>query len=95
VVSIGSSSDGAHLARVKTADGAERELLIAILVDRGRVQLRVEAGPDAAVAWVQERAGRIREALEEAGLELADMDLGRRERDGGRRGRGGSRDRRR
>jgi DNA-binding LacI/PurR family transcriptional regulator len=91
VVSIGSSSDGAHLARVRTGDGADRELLVSILVDRGRVDVRVVAAHAEAAAWVQERVGRIREALEEAGLDLASLDLRQRHEEGCRDGRQGDR----
>lgn len=83
IVSAGSSSDGAHLARVETADGTDRELLVSVLVDRGRVRVHVEAAALASMRWVQERTGRIREALEEVGLELESLELGR-----GRDGRG-------
>lgn len=94
VVSAGSSSDGAHVARVKTDAGGRGELLVSVLVDRGRVDVRVQAADPAAAAWVQERAWRIREALAEAGLDLARLDLrsprdGRR--DGGRHRGGGGR----
>ena len=89
IVSAGSSSDGAHLARIETADGTDRELLVSVLVDRGRVRVHVEAAALASMRWVQERTGRIREALEEVGLELESLELGR-DRDGT-----GKRDRRR
>ncbi len=86
------------MARVRTGEGAGRELLVSILVDRGRVDVRVEAPDAVAAAWVQERAGRIREALEQAGLDLASLDLRHRRggsRGGGRQGDRGSRHRQR
>jgi len=68
---------GSHAARlsVECADG--HEIVLSVLLDRGRLEVRIEAPDPAASAWVEERVGRIREEVARAGLDLVRLDLGR------------------
>jgi hypothetical protein len=75
VLSCGSSTLGAHAADLRLEGGRGSDITLRVLVERGQVQVQIRAPDAASAAWVEQRAGRIREALEQAGLHLVRLEM--------------------
>jgi DNA-binding LacI/PurR family transcriptional regulator len=88
VVTAAASRTGAHMAALRVETASAGELMMSILVEHGQARVAIRVPDAAAAAWVSERLDRIRGAVEQAGLHLADLDLAKRGRGDRRRGRG-------
>ncbi len=86
-MTLAASGDGTHLARLRIDCGQGRQLTLTVLMEGGRLDVRMDAADAAAAAWAMGRVERIREAVKGTGADLGRLEVCR---DG--RGGGGARD---
>jgi hypothetical protein len=64
-----------HVARVRVEAGGERPVLLCVTQQDGGIQVRIEAPDTDTRLWLEERVGRIREAVASAGVRLDRLEL--------------------
>jgi len=78
VVRAGSSAGGTHVATLRigsVAGGSGGEVTLDVLLDRGLVDVRIDAADGETARWIAGRSERLVEAIEATGARMGRLDV--------------------